>query len=72
MQNRTYDIAKWGVMVAAPALATLVGGLAVIWGFDPEKIVLTITALNTFAGALLGVSAYSYNKREDNEELRTA
>lgn len=68
MTNKFYDAAKWSVLVGAPALATLVGAIGVIWGFDPEKLVLTITAVTTFVGAVVGVSGHTYNKKVANHE----
>lgn len=46
-----------------PALGTLYFALAQIWGLPyGEQIVGTITALDAFLGALLGVSTTSYVK----------
>lgn len=63
MSNKVYDILKWIAMVALPAVATLYFALAGIWGFPyGEEIVGTITAVDTFLGVLLGISAVKYNK----------
>ena len=43
--------------------------VAGIWGLPyGEQIVGTITAVDTFLGALLGLSAYKYNKTDESEE----
>lgn len=64
MSNRMYDILKWIALVVLPALGSLYFGLASIWGFPyGEEIVGTITVVDTFLGALLGVSTVQYNKR---------
>lgn len=63
MSNKVYDILKWVALVVLPAIGTLYFALAGIWGFPyGEQIVGTITAIDTFLGALLGISTASYNK----------
>jgi len=67
LDNKTYDILKWIAMVVLPALGTLYFALSSIWGLPyGEQIVGTITAIDAFLGALLGVSTNNYNKQEDN------
>ena len=66
MSNKTYDILKWVALVVLPAVATLYAALSGIWGLPyGEQIVGTITAIDTFLGALLGISSINYAKRED-------
>lgn len=63
MNNKTYDILKWIAQILLPALGTLYFALASIWGFPyAEQIVGTITCLDTFLGAILGISSMKYNK----------
>lgn len=63
MSNKVYDILKWIALVVLPALATLYFALSGIWGFPyGEQIVGTITAIDTFLGALLGISSINYIK----------
>ena len=70
MSNKTYDILKWIALVVLPALGTLYFALAGIWGLPyGEQIVGTITAIDTFLGALLGISNIKYNKVEEYEEV---
>ena len=65
MSNRMYDILKWVALIVLPAIGTLYFALAGIWGFPyGEQIVGTITAIDTFLGAILGISNYNYNKGE--------
>ncbi len=62
MSNELYDILKWIAMVLLPALGTLYFALAGIWNLPMgEEIVGTITALDTFLGVLLGISAAKYH-----------
>lgn len=63
MTNETYDRLKWVAQILLPALGTLYFALAGIWGFPyGEQIVGTITVIDTFLGALLGISTAQYNK----------
>lgn len=61
LTNKTYDILKWIAQYFLPALGTLYFALAGIWGFPyGEEVVGTITAIDTFLGVILGVSAATY------------
>lgn len=63
MTNKTYDIMKFVAQILLPALGTLYFALASIWGLPyAEQIVGTITAVDTFLGAVLGISTANYNK----------
>lgn len=69
MSNKTYDVLKWIAMIVLPALGTLYFALAGIWNFPyGEEIVGTITALDAFLGAILGISNATYNKQLDKQE----
>lgn len=64
MSNKTYDVLKWIAQILLPALATLYFGLAKIWNLPyPEEVVGTITAVDLFLGALLGLSSIEYKKQ---------
>lgn len=66
MSNNIYDILKWIALIVLPAIGTLYFALAGIWGLPyGEEIVGTITAVDTFLGALLGISAVNYNKNKE-------
>ena len=63
ISNKMYDILKFVAQIFLPALATLYFALAGIWGFPyGEQIVGTITAIDAFLGAILGISTKMYNK----------
>lgn len=63
MSNRVYDILKFIAQIVLPALATLYFALASIWGLPyGEQIVGTITAIDAFLGALLGITTVQYKK----------
>lgn len=70
MNNKTYDILKWIAQILLPALGALYFALASIWGLPyAEQIVGTITAVDAFLGALLGISTYMYNKKRIQDEF---
>lgn len=65
MSNRTYDVLKFIAQIFLPALGTLYFALASIWGLPyGEQIVGTITAVDAFLGAILGISTKKYNEGE--------
>ena len=64
MSNKTYDIIKWLAQLVLPAAGTLYAALSGIWGFPfAEEVVGTILAVDTFLGALLGISSANYKKQ---------
>lgn len=66
LSNKTYDILKWIALILLPALGTLYFALAGIWNFPfAEEIIGTITAIDTFLGALLGIASANYNKNKE-------
>lgn len=63
LSNKAYDTLKFIAQIVLPAIGTLYFALATIWGFPyGEQIVGTITAVDAFLGALLGISTAQYNK----------
>ncbi len=68
MSNKVYDVLKYIAQIVLPAVGTFYFALAGIWGFPfGEEIVGTITALDTFLGAILMISSANYNKEESEE-----
>ena len=60
--NKMYDTLKWVAQILLPAIGTLYFAIASIWGLPyAEQIVGTITAVDAFLGALLGISTKMYN-----------
>ena len=65
MSNKIYDRLKFVAMVLLPALATLYLTISSIWGLPyGEAVAGTITAIDTFLGALLGISSRKYSESE--------
>lgn len=61
--DKLYDCLKWVCMIGLPAIATLWFTLGKIWGFPYlAEIEATIIAIDTFLGALIGISTVQYNK----------
>lgn len=72
LSNRMYDILKFVAQILLPAIGTLYFALARIWNFPyAEEIVGTITAIDAFLGALLGISTAKYNKQEPPDDGET-
>ena len=64
--SKVYDVLKWVCMIVLPAIATLWFTLGKVWGFPYlGEIETTIVAIDTFLGAILGVSAIQYNRLEN-------
>lgn len=64
LSNKVYDILKFIAQLVLPALATLILTLFGIWGLPyGEQISATIMAIDTFLGALLGISSKAYSKK---------
>lgn len=69
MSNKTYDILKWVAQLVLPALATFMMSMGNIWSIPyADQISLTIMALDTFLGAILGISASNYKKLQNSEK----
>ena len=69
ISNKLYDILKWLVIIVLPAAGTLYSAMSNVWGWPySEEIVTTITAVDTFLGAVLCISTATYNKeaKENN------
>lgn len=69
LNNKTYDILKWIAQILLPALGTLYFALSKIWGFPfATEVVGTIAAIDTFLGAVLGISTTNYKKSLEESE----
>ena len=63
LNNKVYDILKWLVMIALPALSACYVALAPVWGWPyVEECAMPISAVTALLGALLGISTAQYNK----------
>lgn len=63
LSNDLYDKLKWIAMILLPAVSVLYLALAGLWNLPyPEQISGTVMAIDTFLGAILGISTNNYNK----------
>lgn len=63
LNDKVYDVLKWIAQYLLPALGTLYFALSTIWDLPyGEQVVGTITAIDAFLGAILGISSLSYYK----------
>lgn len=66
--SKWYDVLKWIALIGLPAIATLWYTLGKIWGFPYlAEVGATIVAIDTFLGALLGISNIRYQARLEEE-----
>ena len=69
LNNKVYDTLKWLVIIVMPAVATLYAALAAVWAWPyADEVVTTITAVDTFLGAVLCISTANYNKGAGGNE----
>ena len=63
--NRTYDFLKDLALLYLPGLGTLYFALAGYWDFpNPDAVVGSIMALDTFLGGILKLKTNQYNKTD--------
>lgn len=61
LSNETYDLLKKIALYILPALATLWLTIGKIWGIPyTTEIGATLTAIDVFIGACLGISSKNY------------
>lgn len=61
LNSKVYDCLKWIAQYFLPALATLWIALAKVWGLPyGSEIGATLSALDLFLGAILGISSHNY------------
>jgi len=66
LNNKTYDVLKWLVIIAMPAIATFIAAVGSYFNWAPyEAVVFVINASTTLVGTLIGISTANYNKIQD-------
>lgn len=69
LPDNVYNVCKWVGLVLLPALATLVGAVGPAWGLPSvDSVVLTINALGTFIGVVIGASHVTATNTEVNND----
>lgn len=65
LNDTLYNILKWIALVVLPAIGTFYTALTVIWGLPyGGEVAGTVLAIETFIGALIGISTATYNKNK--------
>lgn len=65
MSSGVYDVAKFCALILFPAFGAAYFSLAGIWGLpNAEEVVGTVTIVDTFLGAILGLSKRAYDHSE--------
>jgi len=63
LSDKVYNVLKIVAQYVLPATASLYFGLSKIWNLPyPEQVVGSIMAVDTFLGAILGISLVQYNR----------
>lgn len=75
LSNKMYDTLKWIAQILLPAAATLYFALSDVWGLPYAKeVVGTISAVDVFLGAVLGISSSMYqdrlNAKKQEDEIK--
>ena len=69
--NKFYNVIKWTVLTALPALSAFIGVIGKAYGWEGTDLaIISLNAFTLFLGALAGVSAVKYNNQpnESSEE----
>lgn len=65
LSNQVYDILKYVVLIALPAIITFVNIIGVQLGYDMTTTIVIMTAFNALLGTLIGISSVKYNKENE-------
>lgn len=65
LSNQVYDVLKYVVLIALPAVITFVNIVGVQLGYDMTTTIVILTAFNTLLGTLIGISSIKYNKENE-------
>lgn len=65
LSNQVYDILKYVVLIALPAIITFVNIVGVQLGYDMTITIVIMTAFNALLGTLIGISSVKYNKENE-------
>ena len=62
LNNQSYDVSKWIVLIFMPAFAVLVNGLGELYSWESTTIMVsTINLVNVFLGTILQLSSKKYH-----------
>ena len=65
LPSKIYEILRWIIAIALPAIGVLITTLNGIWnlGWPAEQISLTLDAIGLFLGAIFGISKIQHDKK---------
>lgn len=67
LENESYDIGKWTVLIFLPSSAVFIGGLAELYSWGNGAIlVATINLFTIFLGSILQISSQTYHSENDD------
>ncbi|ANT43547.1 phage holin [Lactococcus lactis] len=67
--NKFYNVIKWTVLTALPALSAFIGVIGKAYGWEGTDLaIISLNAFTLFLGALAGVSAAKYNSQPNDTE----
>lgn len=68
LNNKSYDMLKWFVLIVLPAVSVLVQGLGDLYGYSSSEVyVSTINLFTVFVGTILQISSKKYHDGENND-----
>lgn len=65
LPNNVYDVLKYIVLIALPAVITFTNIVGVQLGYDMTTTIVVLTAFTTLLGTLIGISSIKYNKENE-------
>ena len=66
LNNKIYDVLKWVCLIFLPALIVAYVSLDGAFGIGyADKVTTVVATVQTFLGALIGVSTAEYNKEKE-------
>lgn len=68
LNNKSYDMLKWFVLIVLPAVSVLVQGLGDLYGYHSADVyVSTINLFTVFVGTILQISSKNYHDGGNND-----
>lgn len=64
LPQKIYEIIRWTIAIALPAIGLLITTLSEIWGWNIpySEINLTLDAIGLFLGAIFGISKIQHDR----------
>ena len=65
LSNKAYDIIKWLVITALPAINFAIADLGIVLDFNSTKICAVISIFTALIGTFIGISSIQYAKSKN-------